>query len=66
MRMSELVSVRLVVNGEAHEGEVQSRLRLGDFLRHEIQDRRLTIGCFPWKFRGGETASCRVVAFVED
>ncbi len=32
----------------------------------EIQDRRLTIGCFPWKFKGGEAAFCRVVAFVED
>jgi kynurenine formamidase len=32
----------------------------------ELQNRRLTIGCFPWKFKGGEAAFCRVVAFVED
>jgi kynurenine formamidase len=32
----------------------------------EIQNRRLTIGCFPWLFRGGEAAFCRVIAFVED
>ncbi|HEU4453209.1 MAG TPA: hypothetical protein VFR81_09110 [Longimicrobium sp.] len=25
--------------------------------------RRLIIGCFPWKFQGGEAAFARVVAF---
>ena len=32
----------------------------------ELQNRRLTIGCFPRKFRGGEAAFCRVVAFVDE
>ncbi len=32
----------------------------------ELQNRRLTIGCFPWLFKGGEAAFCRAVAFVED
>ncbi len=32
----------------------------------ELQNRRLTIGCFPWLFKGGEAAFCRVVAFVEE
>ena len=31
-----------------------------------LQDRRLTLGCFPWLFKGGEAAFCRTVAFVED
>jgi kynurenine formamidase len=30
-----------------------------------LLNRRVTIGCFPWKFRGGESAFARVVAFVE-
>ncbi|MFQ5746979.1 MAG: cyclase family protein [Gemmatimonadota bacterium] len=38
----------------------------GDIDAPELQNRRLPIGCFPWKFRGGEAAFCRVVAFVED
>jgi kynurenine formamidase len=32
----------------------------------ELLNRRVTIGCFPWLFRGGEAAFARVVAFVED
>lgn len=32
----------------------------------ELQNRRLTIGVFPWLFKGGEAAFCRAVAFVED
>lgn len=32
----------------------------------ELQNRRLTIGCFPWKFEGGEGAFCRLVAFLDD
>lgn len=31
----------------------------------ELQNRRLTLGAFPWKFKGGEAAFCRAVAFVE-
>ncbi|HVR28556.1 MAG TPA: cyclase family protein [Thermoanaerobaculia bacterium] len=32
----------------------------------ELQNRRLVVGCFPWKFKGGEAAFARVVAFVEE
>jgi kynurenine formamidase len=33
---------------------------------HELQNKRLTLGAFPWKFKGGEAAFCRAVAFVEN
>ena len=29
----------------------------------ELQNQRLILGCFPWKFKGGEAAFCRAVAF---
>jgi arylformamidase len=32
----------------------------------ELQNRRLIVGCFPWKFKGGEAAFCRTVAFTEE
>jgi kynurenine formamidase len=38
----------------------------GDLSAPELQNRRLTIGVFPWLFKGGEAAFCRVVAFVEE
>jgi kynurenine formamidase len=38
----------------------------GDIAAPEIQNRRITLGVFPWKFKGGEAAFCRAVAFVED
>jgi len=38
----------------------------GDIEHSELQDRRLTLGVFPWKFKGGEAAFCRVVAFVQE
>jgi arylformamidase len=38
----------------------------GEIGAPELQNRRLTIGCFPWLFKGGEAAFCRTVAFVED
>jgi kynurenine formamidase len=38
----------------------------GEISAPELQNRRLTIGCFPWKFKGGEAAFARAVAFVED
>ncbi len=38
----------------------------GDIDKPELHNRRLTLGCFPWKFKGGEAAFCRVVAFVEE
>ena len=31
----------------------------------KLSNKRTTIGCFPWKFQGGESAFCRIVAFVE-
>ncbi len=37
----------------------------GDIDRQELQNRRLVIGCFPWKFKGGEAAFARVVAFPD-
>jgi len=30
----------------------------------ELQNRRCIVGCFPWKFRGGEAAFCRTVAWI--
>ena len=33
------------------------------FSAPEILNRQLVIGCFPWKFQGGEAAFARVVAF---
>jgi len=38
----------------------------GEINSPDLQDRRLTLGVFPWLFRGGEAAFCRVVAFVEE
>ncbi|MCB9556525.1 MAG: cyclase family protein [Deltaproteobacteria bacterium] len=35
----------------------------GEIDKPELQNQRLTIGCFPWKFKGGEAAFCRTVAF---
>ena len=32
----------------------------------ELQNKRTNVGCFPWKFKGGEAAFARVVAFLED
>lgn len=37
----------------------------GDIDAPELQNKRTNIGVFPWKFKGGEAAFCRVVAFVE-
>ena len=31
----------------------------------ELQNKRLIVGAFPWKFKGGEAAFCRAVAFGE-
>ena len=38
----------------------------GDISAPELQNKRLTLGVFPWKFKGGEAAFCRAVAFLED
>ncbi|HIE23290.1 MAG TPA: cyclase family protein [Candidatus Korarchaeota archaeon] len=32
----------------------------------KVLNRRAVVGCFPWKFQGGEAAFCRIVAFVEE
>jgi kynurenine formamidase len=31
----------------------------------QVLNRRCVIGCFPWKFVGGEASLCRVVAFPD-
>jgi len=36
----------------------------GDIGAPELQNKRLILGCFPWKFKGGEAAFCRAVAFT--
>jgi arylformamidase len=36
----------------------------GEISAPELQNERVTIGCFPWKFKGGEAAFARTVAFV--
>ena len=33
-------------------------------LPEALQIKRLLLGCFPWKFKGGEAAFCRAVAWV--
>jgi arylformamidase len=38
----------------------------GDIGLKELHNKRLTLGVFPWKFKGGEAAFCRAVAFVEE
>jgi hypothetical protein len=36
----------------------------GDIEAKELQNKRLILGVFPWKFRGGEAAFSRAVAFL--
>ena len=31
----------------------------------KVLDRRITFGCFPWRFQGGEASLCRAVAILE-
>jgi arylformamidase len=31
----------------------------------KVLDRRVTFGCFPWRFQGGEAAFCRAVVFED-
>ena len=38
----------------------------GEIDASELQNKRLIVGCFPWKFKGGEAAFARVVAFQGD
>jgi arylformamidase len=32
----------------------------------EVLDSRISFGCFPWRFQGGEAAFCRAVALLEE
>ena len=32
----------------------------------KVLDRKIQLGCFPWRFQGGEAAFCRAVAFLEE
>jgi kynurenine formamidase len=36
----------------------------GEIDAPELQNTRCIVGCFPWKFRGGEAAFCRTVAWL--
>ena len=36
----------------------------GEIDAPELQNQRMIIGCFPWKFKGGEAAFARTVAFL--
>jgi len=36
----------------------------GDIGLKALHNKRITLGVFPWKFKGGEAAFCRAVAFV--
>jgi kynurenine formamidase len=38
----------------------------GDIAAPELQNKRITLGCFPWLFKGGEAAFSRAVAFLEE
>ena len=38
----------------------------GEIGNPALHNRRLTLGCFPWKFVGGEAAFARAVAFTEE
>ena len=38
----------------------------GEIGNPKLLNKRMTLGCFPWKFRGGEAAFCRCVAFVDE
>ena len=44
------------------------KMNVGDYQiygpEHRILDQRVTVGCFPWRFMGGEAAFCRFVAFI--
>ena len=31
----------------------------------QVLDQKITFGCFPWRFQGGEAAFCRAVAFLD-
>jgi hypothetical protein len=38
----------------------------GDIGKKELHNRRLILGAFPWKFKGGEAAFCRAAAFTDE
>ena len=37
----------------------------GNFEIDQVLDQKITFGCFPWRFQGGEAAFCRAVAFLD-
>ncbi|RLT40366.1 MAG: cyclase family protein, partial [Chloroflexi bacterium] len=38
----------------------------GDISRPELHNKRITLGAFPWNFKGGEAAFCRAVAWLDE
>ena len=54
--MPELERIRVTVNGQAFEREVESRIHLGDFLRHELNLTGTHIGC-----EHGVCGACTVI-----
>jgi carbon-monoxide dehydrogenase small subunit len=54
--MPELERVRVTVNGQVFEREVESRVHLGDFLRHELGLTGTHIGC-----EHGVCGACTVI-----
>jgi len=56
------VTVSLLVSRSdgLHDGDVVISSEID-----RVLDQRVWIGCFPFRFKGGEAAFCRFVAFVE-
>ncbi len=38
----------------------------GEIGNPDLHNKRITLGAFPWMFKGGEAAFCRAMAFTED
>jgi arylformamidase len=53
-----VMHTRLFPHGIVHIENLGGRI-------DEVLDRRITLGCFPWRFQGAEAAMCRAVAFVD-
>ncbi len=54
--MSQTIPLRITVNGVAHEREVEPRLLLADFLRHELELTGTHVGC-----EHGVCGACTVI-----
>ncbi|HXU31829.1 MAG TPA: cyclase family protein, partial [Thermoanaerobaculia bacterium] len=50
--------VKLFPHGVFHAENVGGQI-------DEVLDQRVWLGCFPFRFKGGEAAFARIVAFVE-